>query len=276
MRLFLEGWRDDVPQAWRPILSGVEPAFDKVRADLVLRDTETIYPGRRGSSLPKTPAGAHIFKSLDRLSPDKVKAVVIGQDPYTNIAQATGRAFEQGDLADWARNGVKVTPSMKALLRVAAHHRTGNNAYLGSGGWARVKADVSAGVVNFKTPRQQFDEWEDAGVLWLNAGLTLSKYVKGGGPEQRFGHLPLWEPVIQRIIQALVRRPNRTVVFLAWGLFAHNVLVHAGVMDDPAWNRSAGEARKPHPSTPQFFPPPNPLTSGNQKLTELGATGINW
>src|SRR5690242_10474093 len=107
MRKFLEGWRDDVPQAWRPILNGVEPALDRVRSDLVLRESETIYPGRKVSVPAGAPAGSYIFKSLDRLAPDRVKAVVIGQDPYTKVSQATGRAFEQGDLSAWAGPGVK-------------------------------------------------------------------------------------------------------------------------------------------------------------------------
>lgn len=69
MRLYLQNWRDDVAPAWQAVLSSVEPAFDQIRDDLVLRDGETIFPGRRGSALAGAPAGAHIFRALDRLPP---------------------------------------------------------------------------------------------------------------------------------------------------------------------------------------------------------------
>ena len=37
---------------------------------------------------------AHVFRAFDELEPDRVKAVVIGQDPYPHVTRATGRAFE--------------------------------------------------------------------------------------------------------------------------------------------------------------------------------------
>jgi uracil-DNA glycosylase len=142
---------------------------------------------RRGASLTGAPAGAHIFKSLDRLAPEDVKAVVIGQDPYPRVGRATGRAFEQGDLSGWSGAGNLVTTSMKRLLLMASHQRTGDATYLGSNGWGRVHTDLVSGVLNFKTSRLQFDEWEDAGVVWLNAGLTLSHCEQGGAQSRSLG-----------------------------------------------------------------------------------------
>ncbi|HET6942477.1 MAG TPA: hypothetical protein VFH89_09975 [Sphingomicrobium sp.] len=273
---FLEGWRNDVPTSWQPALNGIEPAYEEVRADLLLRELEVIFPGRRGSAVAGAPVGAHIFKSLDRLAPRDVKAVVIGQDPYPRVGRATGRAFEQGDLSGWSGAGNVVTTSMKRLMQVASHQRTGDTGYLGNGGWNRVQSDLASGVLNFKTPRAQFDAWEDAGVLWLNAGLTLSHYVQGGAPEQKFGHIPLWRPIVRRIIQHLVQRANRRVVFLTWGAFAQDVLAGAGVKNDPAWGMTAGMAAYPHPATAEFLAPPNPLAKANTILAGLGGAPIIW
>lgn len=277
LRSFLDEWRDDLAAAWRPVLDGIEPAFHKVRADLLLHDGEKIYPGRQGSALAGAPAGAHIFKSLDRLSPGDVKAVVIGQDPYPRVERATGRAFEQGDLSAWIGAGNSVTTSMQRLLQVSSHHRTGNAAYLDAGtGWNRVKADLNSGTLSFKAPRAQFDAWEDAGVLWLNAGLTLSRYEQGGAPEQKFGHIPLWRPIVRQIIQHLIRRAHRSVVFLTWGSFARSVLSGADAEDEPAWGVTAGAAECPHPATNGFLALPNPLAKANTVLASIGAAPIPW
>src|SRR5688572_1430941 len=89
-RALLAGWKEDLPARWQTLLADVEPAFEQVRADLLLRDDEVIYPGRRASPPSGAPGGAHIFKCLDRLAPEDVKAVVIGQDPYPRVGRATG------------------------------------------------------------------------------------------------------------------------------------------------------------------------------------------
>lgn len=276
LRSFLQGWRDDLPAKWRQALAGAEPAFDQVRADLLLRDNEVVYPGRRGALVTGAPEGAHIFKSLDRLGPADVKAVVIGQDPYPRVGRATGRAFEQGDLSAWSGVGNLVTTSMKRLLQVASHQRTGDAGYLAASGWDQVQRDLVSGGLSFKRPRDQFDEWEDAGVLWLNAGLTLSHYEQGGAPEQKFGHIPLWQPIVRQIIKHLVQRPNGHVVFLTWGSFARDVLSGAGVTSEPGWGVTAGAAEYPHPATEGFLAPPNPLAKANAVLSRLGGKPINW
>jgi uracil-DNA glycosylase len=276
MHALLQDWRNDISLEWREALNDVEPAFAQVRNDLLLRDGEVVFPGRRGASRTGAPAGAHIFKSLDRLAPENVKAVVIGQDPYPRVSRATGRAFEQGDLSGWAGTGNLVTTSMKRLLQVASHQRTGDTGYLAASGWNKVQSDLSSGGLNFLPPHAQFDAWEDAGVLWLNAGLTLSHYEQGGAPEQAFGHIPLWQPIVRQIIRHLVRRSGRRVVFLVWGGFARKVLIGAGVENEPTWGTTAGGAEYPHPATTAFLDPPNPLAKANTVRSELGSTPITW
>lgn len=275
MRAFLKDWRGDVAPTWHAVLNGVEPAFDLIREDLVLRDDEIVFPGRRELALTGAPAGAHIFKALDRLPPDRVKAVVIGQDPYPRLSRATGRAFDQGDLSAWIGAGNVVTTSMKRLLQAVAQQRTGNDGYVKTGGWEKVQKDIAAGTLKFRMPGTQFDEWEDAGVLWLNAGLTLSHYERGGAPEQKFGHIPLWKPIVNQIIWHLVRRPEARVVFLTWGGFARDLLASTGVKTAPEWGVSADASDNEHPATEAFLKP-NPLALANATLVKLGSTAIPW
>jgi uracil-DNA glycosylase len=278
LRVFLKNWRDDLSPAWQQVMGDVSPAFDDVQDDLLLRSSsadEKIYPGRKSHPLPGAPAGAEVFRALARVAPADVKAVVIGQDPYTRIAQATGRAFEQGDLLSWTTPGVKLAPSLKRLLQVTAFQRTGAATYLAAGGWPKVAERLSAGTLAIEPPRALFDHWEAQGVIFLNAGLTISRYVQGGGPEQKFGHIPLWRPIIHQILQALVNRPQGSVVFLTWGTFAKNVLKSAQVDRLPGWSRAAAAATD-HPAVPGFLRSPTPFLAANDALVRLGGQPIDW
>jgi uracil-DNA glycosylase len=113
-------------------------------------------------------------------------------------------------------------------------------------------------------------------VIFLNAGLTISRYVPGGGPEQKFGHIPLWRPIIHRILQALVNRTNGRVAILTWGGFAQNVLKSSGAQRLPAWVGRAAAVSAAHPAVPAFLKPPNPFAAANDAIHQLGGQPIAW
>jgi uracil-DNA glycosylase len=214
-----------------------------------------------------------VFKAFDRLRPRDVRAVIIGQDPYTKVSQATGRAFEQGDIGDWSHG---VTKSMKSLLLTLATERTGDEKYFASAAWPVLRDDLEAGVLTLPpSPTALFDAWEDQGLLLLNAGLTLSHYKPGGAPEQ-VGHIQFWSPVIERIIQFLVSRENKHLVFLGWGKYAQNVVKNAGVTDSAAWKVSAAMSEHPHPAAITYWTQPNPLSKASTLLESLGGGSIVW
>lgn len=136
------GW-ENVPLRWVHVLTGIKPAFDNVREDT--------YPTRLGSCLAGAPVGEHIFKSSDRLVPEDVKTVVIGQD----LCRRVGRAFAHEDLSRWSGGGNSVTTSMKRLSQVASHQRARNvkyHRYHSAGGWSHVLGDFVFSVLNFNTP----------------------------------------------------------------------------------------------------------------------------
>lgn len=277
LREYLRDWRDDLNLPWRAVLANTEPAFEDVREDLVLRETEFIYPARKGQALPGAAAGAHVFRALDRVEPANVHAVVIGQDPYPRVSRATGRAFEQGDLRAWTGAGNTVATSLKRLLQITAYQRTNDATFLAEGaGWQKVAAQLAAGTLTLEAPAALFNRWEDRGVIFLNAGLTISHYAQGGAPEQAYGHIPLWRPVIQRIFHHLVTRPQGRVVFLTWGAFARKVLKDSGVDKLPEWGTKADAATYAHPATPAFLQPPNPFAQANAVLSRIGGTQIDW
>ncbi len=277
LRAFLTDWRKDVPAAWQNLLADTEPDFAGVKAELTLEEDKPIFPGRKNHPVNGSPPGAHVFRALSVLTPDKVKAVIIGQDPYPAIARATGRSFDQGDLNSWTDPAAEVAPSLRPLAQIAAHFRTGNDAYLKPGtGWNRLVADLTANTLTLEPPTKLFDHWENQGVLCLNAALTISGYKRGGSDEQKFGHLPLWRPVINRIILALAARNQGHVVFLAWGSFARNLLTESGVLASPRFGQQVFVTEKRHPSVDEFLDPPNAFAEANSLLTQHGATPIAW
>jgi uracil-DNA glycosylase len=282
MKKFLADWRDDLDASWQGVLEGAEPALQAIPESLTLDDGEAIFPGRKG----KPPAGArsdsHIFRALDGLRPQDVTAVVLGQDPYPKVARATGRSFEQGDLAEWSPSRSKVAESLRRILQVVAHFRSGRPQYLGGDeAWPLVVNDIHSDGLSIAPPRQFFDRWQQQGVLCLNAGLTLSRFE---APVQQ-AHFALWRPVVQRILTAPATRKDRTVVFLLWGAVAQNTFRELGILEAAEAAGSADRVavvKHVHPGAenaggaPRFFEPPNTFELANTKLAAAGASPIAW
>jgi len=279
---FLGGWQDDVNASWRKVLNGVEPNLAAIGSGLTLEEQETIFPGRKGSPAPGARADSHVFRALDGLKPRDVTAVVLGQDPYPMSSRATGRSFEQGDLAAWSASPKKVAESLRRILQIAAHFRTGEDKYLaGDAAWAGVVSDIDAALLNIKAPRDFFDEWQKQGVLCLNAGLTLSRFQK----DVQQAHFALWRPVVQRILTTLATRKDQRVVFLLWGGVAQKTFNELGILQaakDAGTDQRIAVVTHVHPAAedktgkPRFFGPPNTFTAANEKLTTIGGPIINW
>jgi uracil-DNA glycosylase len=282
LRVMLDGWRGDLAPAWSQALAGVEPDLAAVRADLELADGEVVFPGRKS----RTPAGArpdaHVFRALDGIAPADVRVVVMGQDPYTRVEQATGRSFEQGDLADWLGKP-KVTPSLRRIVQALARRRTGERSYLdGQGGWARVVADLREGRLTIPGPRALWDHWQAQGVVFLNAILTFNRFE----PDFQFrGHQPLWRPILVRLLDVLVRRPQGALVCVAWGGKAADAFKSARVEESAraagTWGSRTRIVTGAHPNAfgapPPFFAGSgDPLQDVNDALVAMGGQAVEW
>jgi uracil-DNA glycosylase len=282
MRALLDGWRGDLPPAWSHALAGVEPDLEAVRADLALADGEVVFPGRKG----RAPAGArpdsHAFRALDGIAPADVRVVVMGQDPYTRVEQATGRSFEQGDLRDWFGQP-KVTPSLKRIVQALARRRTNDLSYLdGRGGWARVVTDLKSRALAIPEPRALWDHWQAQGVVFLNAILTFNRFQ----PDYQFrGHQPLWRPILLRLLDVLVRRSEGALVCVAWGGKAADAIRSARVEEAAraagTWGKRVRTVTAAHPNAigapPPFFAGTrDPLQDVNDALVAMGGKAVQW
>lgn len=129
------------------------------------------------------PPGNQIFNALNTTPFDKVKVVILGQDPYHGPGQAHGLCFSVQD-------GVPPPPSLVNIFK-EIHHDLG----LPIPGHGNLQA------------------WAEQGVLLLNATLTVEQ--GRAGSHQGRG----WEQFTDAIIHALnAKREN--LVFLLWGSYA--------------------------------------------------------
>ncbi|MCQ2378507.1 MAG: uracil-DNA glycosylase [Victivallaceae bacterium] len=166
---------DMFPAAWRSFLDGT---VDFSRVEAILREVGS--ERLRGAVYP--PEG-RIFCALERTPPEKVRVVIVGQDPYHNPGEAQGLAFSVPDT-------VRRPPSLRNIFREFSDD-LGEKMPHGN--------DLSA--------------WADGGVLLLNAVLSVRENAPGS--HRKLG----WEYLTDGIIRAIAEKTPRTV-FILWGNFA--------------------------------------------------------
>ena len=164
-----------IEASWKKLLS--EEFEKEYFADLVKfvkqeYSSKTIYPPAR-----------FIFNSFNRCPFDKVKAVIIGQDPYHGPGQAHGLCYS-------VMEGVAFPPSLVNIFK-------------------EIHDDINAPL-----PKNgNLERWADQGVLLLNATLTVKAHQAGS--HQNKG----WEQFTDAAINKLANHRDH-LVFLLWGAYA--------------------------------------------------------
>ncbi len=131
------------------------------------------------------PPGNQIFRAFDLTPLDKVKVVILGQDPYHGDGQAHGLSFSVPD-------GVPAPPSLKNIFK-------------------EIETDLGIRMSGYPN----LEKWARQGVLMLNAVLTVrsgeaASHSKAG-----------WEQFTDAVIKCISDR-SEGVVFLLWGSFARS------------------------------------------------------
>ena len=129
------------------------------------------------------PPAKHIFNAFDLTPVEKVKVVIIGQDPYHGPNQAHGLAFS-------VLEDVKIPPSLKNIYK-------------------ELNNDLNISI------RQSgfLEHWAKQGILLLNSVLT----VENGKPNSHKNHG--WEEFTESVIRN-ISREKKNIVFLLWGNYA--------------------------------------------------------
>ncbi len=164
-----------IAEDWKRLL---EPEFEKDYFRSLVEFVKGEY-----ASCQVFPRGVNIFRAFDKCPFDKLKVVIIGQDPYHGEGQANGLCFSVND-------GVQFPPSLQNILR-EVHDDTG--APIPSSG--------------------ELDRWAEQGVLLLNAVLTVRAHNAASHAGKG------WEQFTDAVVKAIAER-KRGVVYMLWGNYA--------------------------------------------------------
>jgi uracil-DNA glycosylase len=164
-----------IEESWKNVLSDQFNAsyFAQLKEFLVQEKSHyTIFP-----------PGSQIFNAFNFTPFDKVKVVLLGQDPYHGPGQAHGLCFSVAE-------GIAKPPSLQNILK-------------------ELNSDLG-----FSVPASgNLEKWAKQGVLMLNATLTVRAHQAGS--HQNKG----WEIFTDAAIKALAQQREH-LVFILWGNYA--------------------------------------------------------
>lgn len=161
-----------IHNSWQPILEEEFAADYYQQLRVFLKEeyqTQKIYPDM-----------FHIFEAFEWTPYEKVKVVILGQDPYHGPNQAHGLSFS-------VQPGVKIPPSLRNIYK-------------------ELEADLGYPPVN----HGYLEKWAKQGVLLLNTVLT----VRNGEAYSHRGKG--WEQLTDAVIQKLSERED-PIIFILWG-----------------------------------------------------------
>ena len=165
----------NIEESWKELLAPeFESDYFKQLTDFVRHEysTQQIFP-----------PGNLIFNAFNRTPVNRVKVVILGQDPYHDVNQAHGLCFSVND-------GIKFPPSLQNIFK-------------------EIQSDIG-------TPIPQsgnLERWANQGVLLLNATLTVRAH--NAGSHQGHG----WEIFTDNVISRL-SAVREGIVFMLWGSYA--------------------------------------------------------
>jgi len=170
-----------IDPTWQQLL---QPEFDKPYFELL-----TSYVRSEYQSTTVFPPAGQIFRAFDICPVDKVKVVILGQDPYHEPQQANGLSFS-------VNQGVTFPPSLQNIYK-----------------------EINDDLGHPSITQGDLTPWAEQGVLLLNATLTVRAHLAGS--HQGKG----WEVLTDAAIEQLAHRREH-LVFMLWGSYAQQKAVY--------------------------------------------------
>lgn len=131
------------------------------------------------------PAEKNIFNALNHVPFDKIKVVIIGQDPYHEPGQAQGLSFSVPDNVEKPPSLVNIMKEIEDDLQIKCH------------------------------PSGNLERWANQGVLLLNTVLTVRRGQANSHKDKG------WEILTRKIIEIVGKR-EEPIVFMLWGSYAQS------------------------------------------------------
>ena len=236
--------KDLIGESWYNVLSEEERNlfYEKFSAIEEKRKMQEILPYEAKNS--------GIYHALKITPFDKVKVLIMGQDPYPNKEDAHGLAF--------SKLSGKIPASLKNIFE-------------------KIKEDTGVNNVS-----GNLSPWAEQGVLLLNRALSFSK------EESLASRNKFWLPVIDIIINKLLERKKPLVIIL-WGNPANDIEQFSFEKEEQYKKNNIYILRSSHPSNMgnaknsvlkdgkigAFTSTPN-FKKTNEILKHLGEKEINW
>jgi uracil-DNA glycosylase len=218
-----------IEPSWHEVLKSefTKPYFLEIVTFLKIEKNagKTIYP-----------PGPLIFNAFNHTPIDKVKVVILGQDPYHNPGQAHGLSFS-------VPAGIKPPPSLVNIFK-------------------EIQKDLS---ITMPEGYGNLTNWADQGVLLLNAILT----VRANEPAShaKIGWMNFTDAVITKISDE-----KKGVIFLLWGKFAQEKQL---LIDETKHFVLKAAHPSPFSADKGFFGCKH-FSKANELLNNQGLAPINW
>lgn len=164
-----------ISESWKNLL---QEEFNKPYFEELTRFVKSEY-----SAGQVFPAGRNIFRAFDKCLFDKLKVVIIGQDPYHGVGQANGLCFSVDD-------GVQYPPSLQNIFK-------------------EIHDDIGSPIPS----SGNLDRWAEQGVLLLNAVLTVRAHQAASHAGRG------WEQFTDAVVRTIAQRKDG-VVYMLWGNYA--------------------------------------------------------
>jgi uracil-DNA glycosylase len=182
------------------------------------------------------PKGGDIFNAFNKTPFDKVKVVILGQDPYHGEHQAHGLSFS-------VQKGIAIPRSLQNIYK-----------------------ELLTDIPGFVMPGHgSLTAWADQGVLLLNASLTVRANLAGS--HQKKG----WEEFTDNVIKTLSDK-REGIVFILWGAFAQ---AKSALIDTNKHFVLKSPHPSPFSAERGFFGS-KPFSKTNAILLKEGKTPIDW
>ncbi|HEY0261425.1 MAG TPA: uracil-DNA glycosylase [Chitinophagales bacterium] len=218
-----------IEESWKQVLA---PEFEKE----YFQNIKQFILSEKAKGKTIYPPGSLIFNAFDRIPFDKLKVVILGQDPYHGAGQAHGLSFS-------VPLGVAPPPSLKNIYK-----------------------ELQTDIPNFQIPNNgNLEKWASQGIFLLNAFLTVN--ASEPASHQNAG----WEHFTDAVIKMLSDKREH-LVFLLWGNFAQK---KAALIDEKKHLILKAAHPSPFSAHSGFFGCKH-FSKTNAYLAQNGITPIDW
>ena len=223
-----------IKDSWKTLFTKYNNKYETKNKSL-----NNILDSLKNSQFNIYPKVENIFKCFEYFESNETKVLILGQDPYHGLNQATGLCFGINE-------NLIIPPSLKNIIK-------------------ELKNDLNITLNN-----NSLENWAQQKILMLNASLTVIE-------KKPNSQATLWSDFTDFIIDEL-NKNEEPIIFVAWGAFAHNKLKnidtskHSLIVSSHPSPLSVYKKYKTFPS----FQDSKPFSQINEILQKNKKTLINY